>query len=31
MSYWDENVLTEDVMQLISQMDEAALYMDSWS
>lgn len=29
MSYWDENVLTEDVMQLISQMDEAALYMDS--
>jgi len=29
MSYWDENVLTEDVMALISQIDEAALYMDS--
>lgn len=29
MSYWDKNVLTEDVMALISQIDEAALYMDS--
>lgn len=29
MSYWDENVLTEDVMELISQIDEASLYMDS--
>lgn len=29
MTYWDENVLTDDVMELISQIDEAALYMDS--
>ncbi|MDO4275181.1 MAG: glycosyl hydrolase [Eubacteriales bacterium] len=29
MAYWDENVLTEDVMELISEIDEASLYMDS--
>lgn len=29
MSYWDENVLTNDVMDLLSEIDEADLYMDS--
>lgn len=29
MEYWDENVLTDEVMELISQIDEADLYMDS--
>ena len=29
MKYWDENVLTEDVLELISEIDEAGLYMDS--
>lgn len=29
MAYWDENVLTDDVMEIISEIDEAGLYMDS--
>lgn len=29
MSYWDKNVLTDDVMELVNQIDEASLYMDS--
>ena len=29
MSYWDENVLTNDVIDLLSEIDEADLYMDS--
>lgn len=29
ISYWDENVLTEDVQALIDQMEECDLYMDS--
>ncbi len=29
ISYWDENVLTEDVMEIIDQIGECDLYMDS--
>ncbi|MCF0133417.1 MAG: hypothetical protein HUJ72_06085 [Blautia sp.] len=29
IDYWDTNVLTDDVMEVISQMDECDLYMDS--
>ena len=29
ISYWDENVLTEDVQEIIDQIDECSLYMDS--
>ena len=29
MAYWDENVLTDDVMEPLGQIDEAGRYMDS--
>lgn len=29
ISYWDENVLTEDLQSVIDQIDECDLYMDS--
>ncbi len=29
IAYWDENVLTDEVMELIDQIDECDLYMDS--
>ena len=29
MTYWDENVLTDEVMETIARIDECGLYMDS--